>query len=686
MGAPPFEANPMTSLARELCQQIDWQYPALARTAAAQAYRANDCETAALEFVHYLRQRRRPFCGYSPAYVAALRRHATPAFRRQAQAELSRLRTVPFLGGDHPDGRGTLLAARPEVLQVAGTPADFEEFARRVAASQPRWDKSAKHTIFQLARFLPAVFPLAECSDEALLPVFGWLTTIFPTEWAEARTWGDTMLGPSGHNWWVAQLGATWIHALLFPEFRGFTKFRAFFPDWFEREIQLLTHSDGFTRECTVAYHLATTAAFIEVSRLAAANGLRLSPAFHERLRRMAAVEWKLVQPTGHYPAFGDIHNLEPFLFQRVPSLAALTGSPEMKWLAEHLAPRRPRPFGKLLIETLQFPSVGEDLAPRYRRIKARAPATLDTALPASGIFVMRQNWTRQADYAALDASARGNIVSSHGHGAIFDLMLVCRGRAITVGNGKGPDVGMDEPRRHWRVKSESHTVATMDGEDHLPWRRAYRFANHVSPTIEVWRSEPGFAYFSGAHEAYERLGDRGAVCRRKLFYRRGRYWILMDRFGVANVTQTHTYRQHFQLGVPARVLANGQVTTTGRGGNLLFVPVAGVPSLAPCPWPLEGYFNPRQLVFTQPNVTGHGLFVTVLVPFRDTARPNVQARLLPVMADDRELSPWEATGLEIVINGRREVYVDFHVTWYLPWKCGGHTGQHRLFHSTVLR
>ena len=120
-----------------------------------------------------------------------------------------------------------------------------------------------------------------------------------------------------------------------------------------------------------------------------------------------------------------------------------------------------------------------------------------------------------------------------------------------------------------------------------------------------------------------------------------------------------------------------------------MFVPVtgaAGAPSLAPCPWPLDGYFNPNQLVFTQANVTGHGLFVTILVPFRDAALPRVETRLLPVAADDRKLSAWEATGLEVILNGRRDVYVDFHVTWQLPWQCGGHTGQQRLFHSTMTR
>ncbi len=680
-------SDSMTDIARFLCEQVDGSRPELAAAECAAAHRRGDWLAAATGFIHHLRARRKPFIGYSATYIAQLRRHATPAGRRQARQQVRALLDAGFLGGDWPDGRGTLLAARPEELQLGATAADFANSGAAIAAARPHWDKSAIHTIHNVARYLQSVFPLPECSDEALVPVFAFLLAIFPREWKWARTWGDTMLGTTGHNWWVCQFGATWKLAFLFPEFKGFARFQALMPLWFERELRTLTFPDGFTQECSVAYHIGTTDLFYDAVRLAAANGIRINREAQQRLRLMAEVEWKLLQPDGRYPAFSDCHNLEPLLLQRMRSLAAIAGVPELKYLAEKLVPAKPAPFGRMLVETLYYPSVGEDLAPRYRKLAARCPATLDTCLPDAGLYVMRQDWTRTADYAAIDATRKGNIVTSHGHGAIFDLMLCARGRAITVGNGKGPDVGMDEPRRVWRVKSESHTVATVDGEDHLPLRAIYRFANHVVPTIEDWITAPDFAYFAGVHEAYERLEKRVSGCRRKLFYRRGGYWILIDRFTAASDDDLHTYRQHFQLAVPGRVRDDGSVVTEGKGGNLLFLPLTGargVASLMPNPWPLEGYFNPDQLVFTQADVRGNGLFVSVLVPFAGARVPQVTARLLPVQADDRELTPWEATGLEIVVNGRRDVYVDLHMHWNLPWECGGHHGHGRLFHSQL--
>ncbi len=672
-------------IAADLATRVDWDYPALRDHSCAAACRAGDASAAALGLIRYLRARERPLLGYTPEYVQQLRASATPAFREAARRTLDALSPVGFLGGDWPDGRGTLLSARPEVLQVAGTPQDFTAYGDLVAASRDTWGQGAIHTIMNLVRYLQSVWPLQECPDEALLPLFGMLSRQFDKEWEWARRWGEASHGSDGHNWWVAQFGATWKIGFFFPEFPAYRQFQAFVPEWLEREIRVLTFPDGMTRECSVAYHIGTTDLFLDVARIAAANEIPLPPAFSERLRLMGEVEWKLLQPDGNYPAFGDCFNLGPHLFERARSLAALLHIPEAKHLAETMAPGRPSDLGASLIETLNYPSVGEDLAPAYAALPARAPATVDTCLPAAGYYAMRTDWTPQADYAAIEASPRGTVVTSHGHSALFDLKLCAKGRALLVGNGKGPDVDYaTSPERYWRVTTPSHSATTVDGEDNVLIRSTYRFGQVVLPTVDDWRSEPAYAYFSGVHEGYERLERKVSGTRRKLFYLRGDYWILLDRFTAASPEDAHTYRQHFQVLGPARLDERGRCLTEGEGGNLLVLPVPGAEgeaTLAPCPYPLEDYPDPLQLVYTQA-ACGSGLFVTLLVPFRDREVPEITARLLPVEADRRALAPWEATGLEIVFNGRRDVYVDQHMEWNLPWHCGGYAGSARLFHS----
>ncbi len=672
------------SAARMLCERVDWSRPELASQDFAAAWRAGHAEQAALGFVRYLRRRPTPHLGYTKAYVAQLRAHATPEFQAKAAAEIASLLGTGFLGGSYPDGRGTLLAVRPEVLQVAATREHFTRFGKILTANRHRWNQAATHTSVNILRFLQAAWPLEECPDESLVPALGFLAISHATQWIGAKNWDDVSHGIA-HNWWAYEFIGSWEGSLLFPELAGFAKFQAFFPDNFEREIRLLFQPDGFTREVSTAYHIGTVDIFLDLARLAAFNGLSLSPAFHERLRAAAEVEWKLMQPDGNYPAFGDGFHEVPHVLERARSLAALVRIPESKFLAETLDPTWKSPFGEMLIESLNYPSVGEDLRPAYDNLPALAPATLDTALTQSGYYAMRQDWTAQADYAAIEASPRGRTDTSHGHSAIFDLKLCARGRAILIGNGKGPD-DHGSPPRLWRVSTAAHSAATADGEDHVPLRAIYRFAREVTPVVINWETAPGYAYFHGVHEAYSNRPNPVPSAHRKLFYLRGKYWILIDRFFSGVPGAPHVYRQHFQVAVPSRLEAGGRCITEGTGGNLLFAPVAGATgevARTPCPFPLDDYPCPDQLSYTQQR-EGHGLLITLLVPFTGSTAPAVSVTSLAVHCDDRILSRHEATGLEIRFGAERHVYVDLHTHWNLPWECGGQQGHGMLFHSAV--
>jgi hypothetical protein len=329
------------------------------------------------------------------------------------------------------------------------------------------------------------------------------------------------------------------------------------------------------------------------------------------------------------------------------------------------------------------LPGWGRDLLPDYHRLAAKAPPA-DTVLPASGYYFMRQNWGSDSDYLCLEAGPVGTVVSSHDHTAVFGFELHSRGRAILIDNGSGP-YG-DSPARIWRVGSSGHNVATVDGQNHIPLADRYpewRWKHPVLPFVNVWVSEPRYAYFSGSHEGYRHLPEPVAACRRKIFYLRGDYWVLIDRFTPETAAE-HEYQLHFHVNAPCRLDENGRLTTEGEGGNLLIVPVEGVrgkAALEPCPYPLEGYDNPQHLTYTSCK-SKYEIFVTLLVPFTGADVPEVGVRLLEIEADGRILAPHEATALVIELDGRRDVYFDQHTEWNLPWRAGGCEGDGRLFHS----
>jgi hypothetical protein len=299
----------------------------------------------------------------------------------------------------------------------------------------------------------------------------------------------------------------------------------------------------------------------------------------------------------------------------------------------------------------------------------------------------MRREWSRRADYCLIDAGARGNVVTSHDHAALFNLELFAHGSPVLLDNcsghyGWGPD-------RQWRKSSASHNVATVDDEPHVKPKDEWRWAAGVQPVVDAWLTTDRYAYFSGAHEAYSQL-EKPVASRRKLFYLRGGYWILIDRFNTAR-DANHTYRLHFNPRAGAVMLDDGRVITTGAArtgptpaGNLLIVPVpglAGDADLRPNPHPLDGYDNPDTLTYTK-TATGNMLLATLLVPFLGDAVPKVQVTPLPVSCADEAVTPFEVTALEVVVNGRRGVYVDQHMYWTLPWVAGGCSGDARVFHS----
>jgi len=659
----------LKEVSRSLCERVAWERPELARVA--RSRRSGDSLQAALRLVRHLRARRRPVMLYSRRYVAALRACASPRQKAAARASIEAALKEELLQS-HTNCVARLGA---NTIQLGATPELCGRIADGVLAARPTWSKGTWGTLCSSCMALQALWPLDEFEDAHVIPFLCWMTEQGEPEWNWARTWDEVLLGNAGHNWWLYTFLGFWMAGTFFPELDGFARFRHLSEDFLEREMQVLMQPDGFTKE-RAGYHWGTVDLFVTFTHLAELNGARLSPAFHERLREAAATAWKLVTPDGDLPQMGDAaaRHRAGSLIGALRDSAARFGIREARFVAQALDPRWKPPCRKLM------PSLGQNLLPAYRKLRPLRPPR-DTCLPASGYYVMRSGWTPKSDWACIDAGARGSIVTSHDHTAVFTFELYSRGRPALIDNSSGP-YG-NTPPRTWREGSAAHNVATVDGQDHLPIRNEWRWNGLVQPIVDAWITAERFVYFSGAHEGYDRLPHRVPGCRRKVFYLRGQYWILIDRFTPEGDAK-HQYQLHFHLAAPSRLERGGRARTCGKGGKLLIVPVPGADGkarLTPNPYPLDGYDNPDHLTYTRRAARGC-VFVTLLVPFAGKAAPRVSAKLARVECDERVLSQWEATALRIRIGGREHFYFDQHIEWNLPWRSGGYSGTGRLFHS----
>ncbi|MDA0837902.1 MAG: alginate lyase family protein [Planctomycetota bacterium] len=638
-------------------------------------------------FIANLRRRETPRLGYTRSFINDLCRSATDSQKASARKTIGEALEKDLITGAH---QNTITAVGDITLFLGADAEICERIGAACLAAQEKWAEGPWGTTRSICEMLRRLFPLDCCSERSLIPLFAWLNRQIWKEWEWARTWDESLLGNSGHNWWLHTFLGFFEAGLFFPEFKGFKKFQAFAPTYFEREMNVLLEADGFTRERS-GYHYGTVNHFIDFLHIATENGIPVSRNYLSKLRLGVEACGKVLTPGGDVPMMGDSGNKHrewptASSLERLRVQAAEFELPDLKAIAEALDPDwSPRFEGHLI-------SGGKNLIAEFERLQSgpgfqHTHLPLDTVLPDSHYYFIRNGWTRDSDYVALEAGEIGNIVSSHDHTAVFGFELYSRGRAILIDNGSGP-YG-NTPERNWRVSSASHNVATVDDEDHIPMSELspeWRWTHTVTPDVDEWLSQKHFAYFSGAHEGYRHLPPerRVASCRRKIFYLRNVYWILIDRF-TPETDAEHTYRQHFHVNAECR-LEGYQLVTAGRGGNLLIQnavqnPSVVSPALEPCPFPLDDYDNPRHFTYSS-RLSGKHLFVTCLVPFMDENIPRLELQFIDIESDGRILDPWEATALEISINGRRDVYVDMHMQWNLPWQAGGYQGEGRLFHS----
>ena len=428
-------------VAQFVCDQVDWSRPELADTDFAAAFLGGHFMEAALGFVRHLRSRETPLLGYTHAYVAELRAGASRGDFESAGRQWEEVHAQPLVV-DHSNTYSHLSA---EAIILAVNADRCRRMAEKVLDYQGRWEEGywgVVHSTVDLIRYL---FPVEECADSDLVPLFAWLLTKARKEWSEARAWTETTLGTSGHNWWAHTFLGFFTLGLFFPEFSGVSRFRALGLDYLDREVDILFDEDGWSKEGAPGYSLFAAGNLMRWAHMAEMNGLVVREPTRAKLRVMADAGWRLIAPDGGYPVFGDDGrhvsdppegSLETAALTDLRRRAALYCLPEAKWVAEALSPDWTPQYGVLSTE-------GRNLLSAYRRVPTIAPPAPDTCLRHTGYYVMRQDWTRRADYLALVAGPLGPRVTSHQHADRFGFELYARGRRSglpSVARSTGPD------------------------------------------------------------------------------------------------------------------------------------------------------------------------------------------------------------------------------------------------------
>ncbi|HYE66075.1 MAG TPA: alginate lyase family protein, partial [Pyrinomonadaceae bacterium] len=296
---------------------------------------------------------------------------------------------------------------------------------------------------------------------------------------------------------------------------------------------------DGVYFEQSSYYHRHTTDFYTHFLILSRANGEPVESQLEKKLTALLDHLMYITRPDGTAPLFGDDDGGRLLMLDerasndfRAPlsTGAALFNRPDYKYVA-----------GEVAEETLWL--LGRDGLKAFDRLDAQPPAHDSFAFPDGGYYVMRDGWSREANYLLVDCGPHGSLSNAHAHADALAFDLAARGRTLLVDPGTYTYTGSAELRDYFR-SSAAHNTLTVDGESSsvpagpFSWKHVARASKHV------WTSQQRFDYFEGSHDGYERLPAPARHTRSMLFIK-GDYWIMLDR--VAS-TGAHRYDLHFHF------------------------------------------------------------------------------------------------------------------------------------------
>jgi uncharacterized heparinase superfamily protein len=360
------------------------------------------------------------------------------------------------------------------------------------------------------------------------------------------ETYLSTYFSPNTHLTGEA-LGLFYLGTLL-PELDGASRWRETGRRVLTEQLARHVRADGTYFEQSSYYHRYTTDFYTHFLLLARAQDVRVENYIEQKLIALLDHLMLITRPDGTTPLFGDddggrLSMLEerraPDDFRAALSTgAALFARSDYKFIA-----------GRVSEETLWL--LGRRGVATFDALDAAPPARESVAFTDAGYFVMRDGWSREANFMLLDCGAHGADNCGHAHADALSFDAAARGRTVLVDPGTYTYTGSNDLRDHFR-STAAHNALTIDGESSSVPNGAFHWQHVAHANVRRWTSRARFDYFEGEHDGYARLDGHERYTRAVLFLKND-YWIVRDR---VRSSGAHRYdlNFHFAAGTNARV------------------------------------------------------------------------------------------------------------------------------------
>lgn len=335
----------------------------------------------------------------------------------------------------------------------------------------------------------------------------------------------------SPYNHLIGEAAALFALGALFPQFRAADAWRRRGATILENTFRGQFHADGGSVEQSTFYHHATLGFYLLAGLIGRRFGYPLSDSTWAGIERALEFSCRLTMPDGRIPAVGGADDGKSIRFEHLPF-----------WDF--------RPFlsiGAVLFERADFKFVAgkfwEDalwvLGPQgeaaFRSLATAAPAR-GASIPATGYFVTRSDWSRDADYVCFDCGPqagglrRDDVPSAaHGHADCLSLVVVLGGQRVLSDAGFFCYNGDPAWEVHFR-KTAAHNTAQVDARDQATHISKMAWCHTFSARLEGCDEGTHPTWFRGSHDGFAR-GSDGVVHRRIAWLRDGGYVVVYDEF-----------------------------------------------------------------------------------------------------------------------------------------------------------
>jgi hypothetical protein len=279
--------------------------------------------------------------------------------------------------------------------------------------------------------------------------------------------------------------------------------------------------------EQSLYYHVYALDFFLHARLLAERNGLGVSGAYDDVVRKMLAVVCRLSQ-AGTPQAFGDddggrlfdgARNRAEYLRDALAVGALTYGDGDCRALAK-LTEESVWLFGEKAVRELGAQKVPESIH--------------SAAFEDGGIYVLADS--DQRSQLMMDAGPQGTGRCGHGHADALSVQFAAGGRAVLVDSGAYVYMEDDGSRTLFRGTA-AHNTLQVDGKDQA--EPVSPFAWDAIPEVrcERWISTADFDFVQAQHDGYGRLTD--PVLHRRIAFRAlGAPWLIRDQ---VTGKQTHS-------------------------------------------------------------------------------------------------------------------------------------------------